>query len=366
MIGDVLVNAEIRPWRPSVGGVSAQWKLCATGFLACLLLGVPPAQAASEVFVNLSYQVDPALSGCPDEDEFRSIVVRQIGYDPYRPSSSLGVEVRVKSTERGLEGVIVWNASAQKRVGERRFASGGRDCQELVSAMGFVLGVQIELMARAPATAASPVSADTEAPDGFDSSRNPIAQVGDKPSDAAAPSQDQVSQALPPSTPESEPWSGMVGLGPSVGLGLGPKLLAQGRLFFFVQHGQAAFELAAEASLPTTTRQPYGGGFRHELVLGVAAVCGLHRSISACAIAKLGRILVHGVGLDKPASASGSIGMVGPRLGYSLRLGDHLVLLGHVEGLYLMTSWTVEVNDVAVWTMPRFGAVAGIDLAAHF
>ena len=158
----------------------------------------------------------------------------------------------------------------------------------------------------------------------------------------------------------------MAGLGPAVGIGLGPDPVAQGRLFFAVQYGMGSIELGAEASLPSTTRQPGGGGFRHQLILGSLAACGWYRSISACALTKLGRIQVQGIGVDEPASPAGFVAQVGPRLAYSLGLGEHVMLLGHVDALYLLTPWTVYVNHVAVWTMPRFAAVAGIDLAVNF
>jgi hypothetical protein len=101
-------------------------------------------------------------------------------------------------------------------------------------------------------------------------------------------------------------------------------------------------------------------------VLGTVAACGLRGSTSACAIVKLGQIGVQGVGVDKPASPEGFVAQVGPRLAYSIGLGDHLALVGHADALYLLTSWTITVNHVAVWTMPRLGAVAGIDLAVRF
>ena len=57
---------------------------------------------------------------------------------------------------------------------------------------------------------------------------------------------------------------------------------------------------------------------------------------------------------------------VGPRVAYSLALGDHLALLAHVDALLLLTPWTVDVNRVPMWTMPHFAGVAGIDLAVRF
>jgi len=70
---------------------------------------------------------------------------------------------------------------------------------------------------------------------------------------------------LPASAPHAAPRSFLGGLGPSVGFGLGPNPVAQGRFFFAVQLGRAALEVGAEVSLPSTTRQGYGGGFSHQV-----------------------------------------------------------------------------------------------------
>jgi hypothetical protein len=157
-----------------------------------------------------------------------------------------------------------------------------------------------------------------------------------------------------------------VGMGPSTGLGLGPNPIVQGRLFVAVQYAMASFELGAEASLPSTTSQGDGSGFRHNLLLASMAACGHYRSVSACGLGKFGEIRVRGQGVDVSASPTGSVAQVGPRLASSLELGDRLLLLAHTEALVLLTSWTVDMDYRAVWTMPRISALVGIDLAARF
>ena len=102
------------------------------------------------------------------------------------------------------------------------------------------------------------------------------------------------------------------------------------------------------------------------LVLGTLAACGSRSSFSACGVGKMGRIRVRGTGVDNSASPQGLVGEVGIRLALSLRLDDHLILRGHVDGLYLLSPWTVDLNQEAVWTMPPFSATAGLDLAFSF
>jgi hypothetical protein len=309
---------------------------------AWILLGLPtPARAAPELFINLKYDVDPALSDCMADAEFRSLVARQVGYDPYRAGVDLGVEVRVRLAEHEIQGTIEWNSSGHGRIGERRFASETRECNTTLATMGFALAVQIQLMAMEPAPEPSLEPPHNEKTD------TPSAQPGaehDRGRSVAA--------------------SG--GLGASTGLGLGPNPVAQGRLFLSLGFGRASSEVGVEATLPATTRQGYGGGFRHQLVLGTWAGCGSHGSSALCLVVKLGQLRVGGVGVDKPASPGGFLAQTGLRLGYSLGLGDHLVLAGHADAIYALTAWTVQVNHVAVWTMPRLSALVGIDLGLRF
>ena len=190
------------------------------------------------------------------------MVARQIGYDPYRAGAALGVEIRVRAADQELQGTIDWSAPAHGRMGERHFASGGRDCSAMLATMGFALAVQIQLMAREPEGKASLETVGTEKTTGDDTPRNqPVADNGRIKAVTASP-QAAAAEDLPESSPPSTPWSGVGGGGPSVGLGLGPDPIAQGRLFLSVQFGQAALELGIEASLPSTTRQDYASA-RH-------------------------------------------------------------------------------------------------------
>ncbi len=342
-----------------LGCMFGVWKSCKMLCLVCLLAARAQAQPVPKLFVDLTYDVDSALEGCPSAIEFRTLVAQQLGYDPCRVDSTVGLAVHVRPTETGIEGAIDWSTAAGKRLGERRFASRSDDCREMMTTVGFVVAVQIQLMASEQATEpTAPIDAGSSGRSGLPADLVPgevTVTLSVKTFDVRAP----------PLSNQTN-WMTMVGAGPSIGFGPGPGAVAQGRLFLAVQRAWAELEVGAEASLPSTKREDYGGGFRHELLLGTLAACGWYRSFSACGLGKLGRLQVHGVGVDKPTSSGGLVGQIGPRFAYSLGLGGHFILLGHVDGLYLVTPWTVDLNNVAVWTMPRFNAVAGIDLAIRF
>ena len=332
----------------------------------CFLLAASRALGAPVLLVDLKYALDPELHGCPSEGDFRNIVGQHLGYDPFRADATLHVLVRAQTVERGIEGAIDWNAPTQESLGERRFSSRSRDCHELMVTMGFVVAVEIQLLATDIATgvASSPQAANAAPP-------APVASREDSEPVVARPAPPGRPEGTPPieipsSAPGSTPWSAIAGMGGAAGLGLGPNPITQGRVFFGLQHAAASLEIGAEASLPTTTRRTDGIGFHQNLLLGTVAACGRYRFASACALGKSGQIRVSGLGVDVPSSPTGFIAQAGPRLAATLELGGIILLVGHADALLLLTPWTVELNHTAIWTMPRFGATLGIDLAARF
>jgi len=343
------------------------WKLSTIVSFVCLSTAHTEAQTIAKQFVDLKYEVDPALQGCPTALDFRSIVAQELGYDPHLAGSPTGLAIRVRATETGIVSIVKWGSAADKKVGERRFNAHTEDCHAMMTTVGFVVAVQIQLMAseRTPEPIPQPAhpEADTQ------SVTPPIPQ---RAQHSAGSEQAAVALTMrsfdlhPPPVSKGARWITSVGAGPAIGVGLAPATVGLGRLFGAVQHGWMGLELGAEASRATTTRQGYGGGFRHQLLLGTLAGCAWQGPFSACALGKVGRIQVEGVGVDVPASPKGPVAEAGPRVAYSLGLDQHVILQGYAEALCSFTSWTVYVNHVAVWTMPRLATVAGIDLTARF
>jgi hypothetical protein len=312
------------------------------------------AQAASHQFVELKYELDPTLRACPSMAEFRGILEQQLGYDPHRAGLPMKVEVRVSPTQTGIEGIIHWNFSSPSGETERRLASRFEDCDELMATLGFVVAVQIQLMATTGReNAHEPVKAENASTgrDGTDSkSRTTLTLERFELRRATS---------LRPS------WA-IVGLGPSVGFGLGPKPVALGRLFFAVRSGWLGLDASVAASKPVEAHESYGGGIRHAVVLGALGFCAWHAAMSACALTTLGQLQIQGLDVDRPASPKGLLAQLGPRVAHSFRLSDHLMVLSHIEVLYLLTPWTADLNRVTVWKMSRVGAAAGLDLAFRF
>ncbi|MGC4063281.1 MAG: hypothetical protein QM784_01235 [Polyangiaceae bacterium] len=287
---------------------------------------------------------------------------RQLGYDPHRQGSTSGVRVRVRPTDTGIEGTVDWSTSADEHVGERRFESRSDECQKLIATIGFVVAVQLQLMAE---EAASETSVSTSSSNGNGALER--RETGGAPEPLTSLTLTRRDFAIRLSTSHDELGRAVfAGVGPSVGFGLAPDPVALGRLFVAARLGWLGFEIGAERTLPARTTQDYGGGFEHVWTLGTVAACGFRGYAFVCGLSKLGNLHAEGFDVDRPASPDGFAWQVGPRLGYVLPVGDHFLLLGRAEALYLATPWTVHLNHVTVWSAPRVSAVAGIDIAARF
>ena len=57
---------------------------------------------------------------------------------------------------------------------------------------------------------------------------------------------------------------------------------------------------------------------------------------------------------------------VGVRAGVTQRLGRRAFLSAHADGLANLTRWTGSLDQVPVWTAPRFAAALGVDAGVQF
>lgn len=311
-----------------------------SGLLAILLVPAGGAAADPGFSVSLDYEVPPA-SACPAARPFADAVARHLGYDPFRDQSPLRIAVRVAETPRGIEGVVDWRDADGSWRGERRFLARDGNCSQLLVEMSFSVGFQIQFLRSGVASALPP----------------PV------PQPPAAPRQlPSAGEAAPPASP----WLTWVGAGPSVSWAMSPSMAAAFRGFLGVRRKALSLELGALATLPSTSRQPDGSGFRQSIVAGSAAACGHLGAFSACALAQVGGIRATGFGIDQPRTRTGLLVQAGLRLSAGLALWRTWLLMPHVDVVGVVSPWRIEMNEVEVWRMPRLGVAAGIDLAVRF
>jgi hypothetical protein len=334
------------------------------------LLGTT-AWAAPQTFVTLEYQVDPEVNGCPAAAEFRSTVERQLGYDPFRPAADRRVVVEIGRRGASFDGRIKWSDDRGRWVGDRRLASRRQGCADIAASLAFSVAVQIQLIAAlAPSTPEPPPSA-----------RPPVAPpapapVSDQPpiSPPQPPAQTHPQTTAVAAAPKPEARSAeharslklFLGFGPSLALWLAPHPTGLGRIFASGRVSRISVEIALDAALPATQREADGSGFSLDRFAAAAAVCGHASAFAACLTTTVGLLRARGLDVDAPASSSGLFSQLGARVGAAENLGRRCFVAARADALVMLSSWSVRLNDTAVWTTPRVGLVVGFDLGVRF
>jgi hypothetical protein len=322
-----------------------------------------PARAAATFTVALQYAAGP---NCPDIADFKAMVITRLGRDPFSESAPDHVHVGVTAGDGSLDGRIEWRDSSGKWAGDQSFPQANTNCLQLVRAMGFALAVQIQFLAKTGAVANSDTAALPErAPPVEAPQPRPTPSVVTTPSNGP-PTVAGAPAAAPRATPGPRPVFAM-GAGPSVGFGMSSTPVLLGRVFGAVSWQRASIEVAAEMSLPATTRRPDGAGFSQQsLLVSVASCAAVGTRWNACLLAKAGEVRMLGEDIDRPSSAAVPVVEAGARMAVIQLLGRHVFLNAHVDGIVRLTRWTASLDQVPVWTAPRFAAVIGIDSGVRF
>ena len=111
----------------------------------------------------LDFAAEPGLARCPTAEEFRQVVVRQLGHDPFRDDAARRMVVRFFAAGSRMAARIEWRDAGDQWEGERAFASRNDDCTHLARAVAFAAAIQIRLMA-VPDRAVPPAPPEEVAP----------------------------------------------------------------------------------------------------------------------------------------------------------------------------------------------------------
>ena len=320
--------------------VRARRNIAACAGAAALLLG-GAAHAAPQVLATLEYEVAPDANGCPDSEEFGANVARQLRYDPFRADADRRVSVQIARKEAGFEGHIKWTDAEGHLGGDRHLKSRSADCREIGASLAFSVAVQIQLL----------------------STLAPPPEPPPPPPPPAVPT--VIAPPPPPPPPAKVPtWS--VGLGPALAIGVAPETTGLARLFVSGRRDRFSLELAVDAALPATRHEVDGSGFSLDRFAAGTAGCAHFRMLAGCLTATGGLLRASGVGVNAPASPTGWFSQLGARVAATLDFGDRFFATARVDGLVMLSPWTVTLNDIAAWTTPRVGALIGLDLGARF
>src|SRR5262245_14153903 len=281
------------------------------------------------------------------------MVTDQLGHDPFHPDAEQRMAITIAKTEAGFQGRIAWTEADGRPLGERLLSSRSRDCQEIAANVAFAVALQLQLVDRPASNDAGAAVPSTAPPP--------------RPSDDGnrGPASSGLATEAPPGQASPARWRLAVGAGPAVGLGMTPEAAAFGRLFVAARFRRLSAEIAADAALPATQREPDGTGVVVNAMGSSAAGCAHVSFASACLLGRLGWIRARGEGVALPSTSWGRFSEVGMRLAGTRELGRFIVSV-HADGLVMLSRWNVVLNDAVVWSVPRVGAVVGLDLALRF
>jgi hypothetical protein len=316
------------------------------------------ARAAPHTLVALEYDVPPTI-GCPDVDEFRANVNRQLGYDPFRASADRRVAVQIARKEIGFAGLIKWSDADGRWVGDRRLSSRNSECSEIAANVAFAVAVQIQLLA-----ALEPEKAEPSTPEAAPVTPAATAPTSDtNPTSAKRPDRAETRTA---SSQRRSRFELSSGLGASMGLGIAPDVTGLGRIFASGRIDWFSMELGVDAALPVTQDESKGSAFKLNRFAAGAAACGHVQAFAGCLTGTLGRLEAHGYGVDQPASPTGLFSQVGARIAATLDVGNRLFVSARADGLVMLSPWAVTLNHRVVWTTPRIGGMMGLDFGMYF
>jgi hypothetical protein len=327
--------------------------LAVTAFVA--VSAAPPlqmtARAAPQTFVALEYEIAPDATGCPESVGFEASVAHQLGYDPFRAIADRRVAVQIGRRGNAFEGRIRWSDDRGQWVGDRRLSSRRPGCEEIAASLAFSVAVQIQLLATlAPAPEPPPAAP-------------PPPETGPPP---PAPAQTEPARPGTSPPPRTRRVRFSAGVGPALGLGLGPQPTGVGRIFVSGRAAWLSLELAVDGAYPTRLEEPDGSGFSLGRFATTTAACGHARAFAACVTGTIGLLEARGFGVDLPTSQAGFFGAVGARLAATRDFSGRFFVAGRLDGLLMLSSWTVRLNETAVWTTPRAGTLVGLDVGVRF
>jgi hypothetical protein len=374
--------------------------------LALLVTPLLAARASAEPapFVALDYDVPTDQRACPDALEFRANIQVQLGYDPFQPGGDRRVSVQITHKGSGLEGRIRWSDANGRWVGDRRLASRRADCAELATNLAFAVAVQVQLLATLtfPADikdatttggsppAPAPTAASEVSPGSTPGAGTAASSTGERRTAApATPPPETVPRVEPaageratgsrPDEPPNVEVGGTarrtdgnatvalsVGVGPAMAIGLAPHATALGRMFVGGRIDHFSLEVGVDATWPIEQRNVDAAGFSLERLGASLAACGHARAFAACGLGAVGSLRVSGLGLDQPASPTGTFSQLGARILARHDFDTGLFVAAHMDALVLLSRWTVRVNDVDTWMTPRMGGVVGVDVGVGF
>jgi hypothetical protein len=316
--------------------------------LAALLLAAA-GRAEERTTATLSYAADPE---CPTESSFHDLVAARLGYDPFGPSGSDRVAVRIAKQGDKLVGrAEVAHGHAEART--RELAATGDRCEPLATALATTVAIALDpLRAGGPPPAAPPPA--LAAP-------STVVFVSEKDAPPASPGAPAPAERPAPAQPPRLSLFGAAGAVATAGVAPGPALGPE--FAFAVRAGAISCEVSARAEIAMgDVRADSGDRLEATLLTGALAPCAHLRQFAGCIFGRIGSFQGRAPDVAQPSLGTSVFAALGLRGAYALPLGGHFAVRGALEAGLPLVRTTLFIDRAPVWTAPA--AFAGASLAA--
>ena len=335
------------------------------------LLPFETSRAIGATAYQLSYRVDVADAGCPDEEAFQRQVADRLGYQPFTVTAERALVTTVERSGPGLMARISLLDREGKVVGERSLRTSELDCAGLMETVVLDICIVVD-----PARVLSPSVLGPREPGEIDPALH---------SPAAPPQGELVPGPTPPAPADEGPSPPEIQRIDSTqeeeGPGTRPELLAGAgliaaagataepclgsALWLGIRWPLVSVSLEGRADLPSAAPAS-GGEVRTSLLTGSLVPCIHYRSLGACVLLSAG--VQRGEGVDLARARRSDT----PHLAGGLRAVGEWKVLGPMtfrvwlELLYPFSRTTLLVDDDPVWQTPPMSGVAGAGAGAVF
>lgn len=325
---------------------------------------------------RLEFASSAQTQRCVDETQLRQLVAARLGRDPFDPTASLVVRVRLERARAAIRATVTradgGSASAPRVIASRRI-----DCGDLGPALGLAVSMMIDPLARTPD--AQPVAAPVEAPRPRpqplpDPPREPPAALARNTVVTLAPP--RLVPAAPAPSARPLPVALYAMIAPAVSFAALPTVALGPELLLALQLG--AFGLALSGRFDAAWPSSFDSFVVHStLASGSLRVCGAPSTSAArtvvielCGLASVGAFAANATMLDQSTPSTSLYAAAGAELATSVRFSRWFGLRVGVEGAATLVrarqTITEQGRERELWLAPPFSVTASAGPTLYF
>jgi hypothetical protein len=300
--------------------------------------------------VQLEYLRGDGAEVCADASELRAAVAAELHQDPFVAPTRWKLTATLRRASSRLRAHIALTDEDGRSLGTRDLS--GRDCDELVPALAWVIALAVGPLTRAPA---APSSDEMVLPPEV------LSRATTPP-----PALDVARRAPPSRTP----LEARLSVGFVAALGAAPSAAPGFTLQVSLARPRWSVGFEMRGDLPASAAAAYGGTVQSSLIFGALVPCLRHRVAALCAIAALGVERGGGAGYADPRTVSGVWAALGGRIAVELPVASSVAVRVHADMLAALTRLElyVGVHDPGrrIYRTPDVSGALGLALLVSF